>query len=274
MRRIALVILLLAMVNPIFAQLFEKIYYVSGKLLEEGTNKPVAYALVININKGNLTQTDTAGRFVISVTKNDTLKFSVLGYEPAYFTLSDKDVKGRKYKTDIYISKKVYPLPKVNIFEERWKAFVYEVAHTEVEKDKTQEELQSWFSKIIAQEDLQSVYMSSRGVGLINISGKTKYEKQLAKMKQLQNLEQIQKRAEEKFNPQIVSAVTGLQGEELYRFMDFLNFDRDFILKTSEYDLITIIKQIYDEYKKGNLYKRDEILNSAPFTPRKDIKKN
>ncbi len=251
-----------------FGQLWQKVYYVNGVVKDKQTGKPVAYVLVVNINKGNGTQTDTAGRFLITMTKNDTLRFSSIGYKTVYWTLSDKNPRSKHVQTEIEMEPVVYNLPGVNIYAVRWKAFVYEVAHTKVKKDETQERIKLWFSKAVPQEDLKALTQASRGVGFV-IGGKTKYEKELQKMKQLQSYEQIEKKVNEKFNPQLVSKITGLKGEELEKFMDYLNFDRDFILQTPEYDLIVIIKQIYEEYKKGNLVKNYIIRNVTPFVPKR-----
>ncbi len=268
MRRILFVIAVLLVWNASFGQLFERVYYVSGRILDEETKKPVPYVLVVNIKKGNATQSDTAGRFLIAMTRNDTLRLSCLGYKTQYWTLSDKNPRHKHFQSTIYMTKRVYKLPAVDVFAVRWKIFVYQVAHTQVEKDQTQQQIQVWIDKAISKEDLRALTVASRGVGFV-FGGKTKYEKQLQKMKKIQHYAEMEKRIEQKFNPQIVSTVTGLQGKELEKFMDYLNFDRDFILKTPQYDLVMIIKQIYDEYKKGNLQKREEIINSTPFTPKK-----
>ena len=271
MRRILLLLFFLFIGLSLYSQLFERVYYVSGVVLDNETNEPVPYILVVNIKKGNATQTDTAGRFLIAMTKKDSLRFSSLGYKTLYWTLADKDVKHKQYETTIYMEKKIYDLPAVNVFAVRWKAFVYQIAHTKVEKDETQERIKVWIDKTISQEDLKALTVASRGVGFV-FGGKTRYEKQLQQLKQMQKYEAIEKRIKEKFNPQIVSTITGLEGEELDKFMEYLDFDREFILKTSQYDLVTIIKQIYDEYKKGNLNKKREIIESSPFILKKTHK--
>ncbi len=263
---IFLPIILLSTIS--FGQFWQKVYYVNGVVKNKQTGKPVPYVLVVNINKGNGTQTDTAGRFLITMTKDDTLRFSSIGYETVYWTLADKNPRSRHVTAEIEMQPRVYNLPGVNIYAVRWKAFVYEIAHTEVKKDETQERIKLWFSKAVPQEDLKALTQAAHGVGFV-IGGKTKYEKELEKMKKLQSYEQIEKKVNEKFNPQLVSKITGLKGKELERFMDYLNFDRDFILETPEYDLIVIIKQIYEEYKKGNLTKNYIIKKVSPFAPKK-----
>ncbi len=269
MKRIILILSLVLIWNVSFSQLWEKVYYVSGQVIDEETGKPVPYVLVVNVKKGNATQTDTAGRFLITMTKDDSLRFSTIGYYTKYWTLADKNPKGKRYTAEIKLKPRVYNLPSVDIYAVRWKAFVYEVAHTKVEKDETQERIKIWFDRAISEEDLKAIRQASLGARLFVIGGKTKYEKQLQQLQQMERLEQIEKKVQQKFNPQLVSTITGLQGDELDKFMSYLNFDRDFILKTPEYDLIVIIKQIYEEYKKGNLYKRSVIRNTTPFAPKR-----
>ncbi len=268
MKKAWLTLALMFLFYASFSQIWEKVYYVSGKVVDAETGKPIPYVLVVNVKKGNGTQTDTAGRFLITMTKNDSLRFSSIGYHTLYWTLADKNVRSKRYNTEIKLTPKVYNLPQVDVFAVRWKAFVYEIAHTKVEKNEAEERLKIWFDRAISEEDLKALTIASRGVGFV-IGGKTKYEKQLQQMQQMQRLEEIEKRVQQKFNPQLVSTITGLKGKELEQFMDYLDFDHDFILKTPEYDLITIIKQIYEEYKKGNLYKHQIIRSTTPFAPRK-----
>ncbi len=271
MRKLISILILILIWQMSFAQFWQRVYYVSGQILDKETKKPVPYALIVNVKKGNSTQSDTSGRFLITMTKSDSLRISCLGYKPVYWTLADKNPQSRHFNTVIYMERRYYELPAVDIFAVRWKTFVYQIAHTKVEKDETQEQLKVWVDKAISKEDLQALTVASRGVGFV-IGGKTKYEKELAKIKKMEKYAEMEKRIEEKFNPQLVSTITGLQGKELEEFMDFLNFDRDFILRTPQYDLVIIIKQIYDEYKKGNLDKRDEIINKTPFAPQKKAK--
>ncbi len=271
MRRLISILILILIWQMSFAQFWQRVYYVSGQILDKDTKKPVPYALIVNIKKGNSTQSDTAGRFLITMTKKDSLRISCLGYKPVYWTIADKHPQSRHFNTVIYMNRRYYRLPAVDVFAVRWKTFVYQIAHTKVEKDKTQEQLKVWVDKAISKEDLQALTIASRGVGFV-IGGKTKYEKELAKIKKMEKYSEMEKRIEEKFNPQLVSTITGLKGKELEKFMDFLNFDRDFILRTPQYDLVIIIKQIYDEYKKGNLDKREEIINKTPFAPKKKAK--
>ena len=268
MRRILFVLAIMFFWSVSYGQLFERVYYVSGKVIDEQTQKPIPYVLVVNVKKGNATQTDTAGRFLIAMTKNDSLRLSCLGHKTVYWSLAGKKPKHKHFEVTIYMTRRVYQLPSVDVFAVRWKTFVYQIAHAQVEKDKTQEQIQVWINKAISKEDLRALTVASRGVGFV-FGGKTKYEKQLEQMKKIERYAQMEKRIHQKFNPQIVSTITGLKGKELEKFMDYLNFDRDFILETPQYDLVIIIKQIYDEYKKGNLNRKEQIINASPFAPKK-----
>ncbi len=271
MRRILFVLAIMFFWSVSYGQLFERVYYVSGKVIDEQTQRPIPYALVVNVKKGNATQTDTAGRFLIAMTKNDSLRLSCLGHKTVYWSLAGKKPKHKHFEVTIYMTRRVYQLPAVDVFAVRWKTFVYQIEHAQVEKDKTQEQIQGWINKAISKEDLQALTVASRGVGFV-FGGKTKYEKQLEQIKKIERYAQMEKRIHQKFNPQIVSTITGLKGKELEKFMDYLNFDRDFILQTPQYDLVIIIKQIYDEYKKGNLNGKERIINASPFAPKKKLK--
>jgi hypothetical protein len=199
--------------------------------------------------------------------KTDTLEFSSIGYKTFYWTMSNLKTKSKHISITVYLKKQIYNLPSVNIYAVRWKAFVYEVAHTKAPVNETQERIKKWFSQAVPVSDLQALAVAGRGEGF-TFGGKTKYERELQKIQQMKEYAEIEKEVEKKFNPQLVSKITGLKGEELDKFMHYLNFDRDFILKTPEYDLIIIIKQIYKLYKEGILpNKRRYIHEITPFAP-------
>ena len=56
---------------------------------------------------------------------------------------------------------------------------------------------------------------------------------------------------DEKFNGEMVAQLTGLQDDELVKFMSFCNFSTDFILNYSPETIRREIRKKYQEYRGG-----------------------
>lgn len=222
-----------------------------GKVLDSSTNLPVAFAHVINVNKSIATITDTTGYFRIVMLKSDTIKISSIGYEIKYFILPDSCKSAKQFFT-ISINPTSYQINTIDIYDQRWKAFVYDVSTTKIKEDETQQRLQLWFDNLVPVDELVMLATAARGFGF-PLNYKTSIDKQLAKVEELKRQAELDKIAEEKFNIELVGKITKLEGDELVNFMQYCNFDRSFILKRTEYDLIVIVMEIFEIYKEDKL---------------------
>lgn len=247
MKKIFIYLLFLLISIPFFAQ-DTTIYIVSGKIIDAETLKPVPLVFLLNTSKMYGDQTDTSGKYRILMMEKDSLRISCIGYYSEYwhpdFAKADAN---NKIHIPIYVKPQTYPLGRINIYQTRWDAFVYDISKTEILEDETQKRLIKWISTIVDGEDLATLNMKA-GIQ-IPLPIYTHREKQLKKIYKQQKIDELNKKAEQKFNKELVSNITKLQGEELNNFMKYCSFDRDFILKTSEYELIVIIKEIFEEYK-------------------------
>jgi len=229
-----------------FSQL-NRIVEITGQIINEKDSSHIHYATIVNLKKGKKTSCDSLGYFHVTMLADDILRINALGFEKQYFSLNDNDFNTSK----IYIVKlreKTYQIANVDIYEARWKDFEFEFLHTETEKQETKERIEKWFYSLIDPKEL-ALLTASTAIG-IPINYKTKIDKQKIKVKELE-LKEIENRIiEEKYNPELVSELTGLNNTETIRFMRFCNFNRNFLLKTNEYDLIVIINQKFDRYFK------------------------
>jgi hypothetical protein len=250
MKKIRLLVLLIFIGTSLYSQ-DSTVYVVSGKIIDAETLKPISSVFLINVPKIIGTQTDTAGKFRILMLKSDSIRISCIGYYTKYWKpdFTKADVKNR-INSVIYLTPQTYPIGAVNIYETRWKSFVYAIANTEIPEDKTQERLIKWVNTVVNGENLKDINPVS-GIQ-IPLPIHTHYEKQLTKIKRYQEIEKLNQEAEQKFNKELVATITGLKDEELDEFMKkYCSFDRDFILKTPEYDLILIVQDIFKEYESN-----------------------
>jgi hypothetical protein len=56
----------------------------------------------------------------------------------------------------------------------------------------------------------------------------------------------------EKYNPKLVTELTGLEGDALTDFMDFMSLSPSFIEKSTDYEIAVHILKEYDEFKSKN----------------------
>jgi len=216
-----------------------------GKVVDSD-NKPVSFAHIVNIKKGLATISDTSGMFRMVMLRNDSLRVSCVGYNLRFFVLPPLlDREGAIYT--IRLTTAVYELGMVNIFSERWNAFVYDYLSSETKEDKDKDRLIEQIAGYITAEELMQLHLAARGVGF-PINFRTKRDKSIEKVREFIRQDELNRQANEKFNKDLVKKVTKLEDKELEQFMNYCRFDRDFILKISEYNLIVIIEELYDIY--------------------------
>ncbi|MEA3452203.1 MAG: hypothetical protein U9Q83_09930, partial [Bacteroidota bacterium] len=223
------------------------IVIVTGKIIDAESLTPVSSVFLFNTSKSFGAQSDTAGKFRVIMLENDSIRISCIGYYTEYWRPDFSKMKNGKIEQMIYIKPQIYKLGAVDIFATRWKAFAYEVLNTEVQEDEVEKRIVKWFNKTVDGEDLSNI---DPKMGIrIPLPIFTHREKQLKKIKAQQKIDILEQQAKQKYNKQLVSDITKLKGKELDKFMKYCTLDRDFILRTSEYELIIIINDIFLEYQ-------------------------
>ncbi len=236
--------------NLFFLNLFSQnteILEITGRIISEKTEKPIRFATIINLKKNKITACDSLGYFYMTILKDDVLRINALGYEKEYISFADKKISPSEIII-IKLKEKTYPLANVDVFAERWKDFVFEFSHTEIEKDETKERIQKWFYTLIDPKEL-AILTASAAIG-IPINFKTKADRQKIKVAELKRKAAENKIIENKYNPELVSELTGLNKTETIKFMRFCNFSRTYLLKANDYDIITSINQKFERYLK------------------------
>ena len=163
MKYLQLIIVLLFLSANILAQTKPetKIVEVTGILRDIQTNEPIQFAHLINLKKGQATISDTSGHFRLLMTLTDTIRISCIGYDIKFWGLGLNELEQNKFSTIIYLIPKTYAIAEVNVYKIRWNNFVYEVAHTQIEKDPNPEKLTVYLDKSIYTYDLQALSIAS-----------------------------------------------------------------------------------------------------------------
>jgi len=246
LKQTILILFILLISFSLFSQK-NNIVEITGQIINEKDNTPVHYATIINLKKGNTYSCDSLGFFHVTMLENDILRINALGFERQYFSLLDTSIN----ISNIYVIKlkeKTYRIANVDIYDARWKDFEFEFNHTEIKKEETKEQIQKYFYSLVDSKEL-ALLTASVSIG-IPINYKTKKDKQRFKVKQLE-LQDIENRIiETKYNPELVSELTGLNESETIKFMRFCMFNKKYLLQVNEYDLIVDINNKFDRYFK------------------------
>ena len=223
---------------------------VTGRIISEKTQKPISYATIVNLKKSKVTACDSLGYFYLTVLRNDIIRINALGYEKRYISFNDTKINPAEIII-IKMEEKTYAIDKVDIFAERWKDFVFEFSHSEIEKNETKDHIQTWFYTLVDPKEL-ALLTASAAIG-IPINFKTKADRQKIKVAELKRKAIENTIIESKYNPELVSELTGLNKAETIRFMRFCNLNRNFLLKANDYDIITLLNKKFTEYTKKQI---------------------
>lgn len=231
-----------------------RVYNFKGKLTDN-ENKPIVFAHVINKLRGHATITDSGGFFIIPVVYKDSLRISSIGFQTKLIFIKDKSSKD-SILHQIKMAKKTYDLATVNIYELRWQVFKAEFMEETVKEDKTALRISNWMAHLVPSDELRMIFQASRGVGF-SINYKTKAEKARRKVAEMEKKYQL---IAPKYNDKMITSITGLKDDEIYKFIEYCNFDEEFLMHATEYEIMEEILVKWKEYQQYN--KNRKITNS------------
>jgi len=242
------VLVLLLHSNQIYSQKTniagsDKIFQFKGKVVDS-EDIPVSFAHVVNFHRKNNAITDSSGFFKLLVVAKDTLRITAIGYNTKYIAIDDKFEKDTSIHI-IRLEKKVYDLPTVNIYELRWQIFKAEFMEQTVEEDKTAKRISNWMSNLVPSDELRMIFQASRGPGF-QLPYKSKAEKS---RKKVAKMEQKYAIISPKFNDKLITNLTGLQGKDIYKFLQYCNLSDEFLIRSTEYEIIEEILAKWEVYK-------------------------
>jgi len=216
-----------------------------GKLLDEKGNF-ITLAYIVNQKKRYITYSDTLGEFKLSVSLNDTLKVSNIGFETKFIAINRKLFTKDTINQVIIMPSKTYLLGEVNINYLRWLKFKSEFMATKPKEDKNTKRLITWVHNLIPKGELALLDKSVRGSGLqINYRNKSVRQKMEVAL-----LEKKDKIIQDKYNDKLIKDLTGLSANESYKFLIFCGFNEDFLINSTEYEIIEALQLRWEEYKK------------------------
>jgi len=233
-------LLLLLFVNTtVFAQQT----YVLGRAIDKVTKKGVPSATVVNKNTKQITRTGENGNFLVKASKGDSIKISSVGYKNGGIAWD-----GTHTEPIIEMPQDAIVLKEVTVKDKR-----LEVIRKQIDELLAAPEASTKLKwKDISNLINTNTTLPNGGIGisidglyqLFSKEGKTRRKLEAMKQEDLRKL-----LVEYRYNPEYVSFVTKLKGQDLKNFMKHCNLPDTFILTANDYDLTYEVFRCLEEYK-------------------------
>ncbi len=223
-----------------------------GTIVNEDDAEGVPYVHIRNIHTGKGTISDLTGEFLIPVNPEDTLIFTAVGYEDYFFTLSNAEITADSYALTIVLNPSTLELSPVSIFAFKSESdFKKEILNLKIEDAKKEILIPGAFYGT-PEPATTKLYVMDMGLtcegcitSLVNLFRRKSEEKRLANEKiLLPRQQEIYK----KYNPEVVSRITGLDGDILNEFLLFCKIKDEFILEANEYEIFLAVNDCFKSF--------------------------
>lgn len=226
-----------------FNVLFAQKITVVGAVIDQTSKSAVPYAQIVDYKNNTGTIANEQGRFSYTVNVGDTLHIISVGYEKTRIVISDKNTT-----VIVYLKQNIQQLKGLTIhaipqtIDELRRAIV-EMG----EQGKINVQVPPVERKAGEVDNAGLKAIQSPITFLYNM-----FSKKGAQAEEIQELTEQKKRVQEKYNPQLVSKITGItETKELAQFITYCGFTDKYILQSSPYDLAIDISNQYEKFKLG-----------------------
>jgi|SRR6056297_3184915 len=221
-----------------------------GNLYDSKSYRPIEYAHIINMDRNYATVSDSLGTFDLKIAPGDSLMITSIGYKTTYYQYSGpwQEVVFKSIPMD----EEVYAITGVEITP--WGTYEdFKRKFLSLDIKDPQEDVHPLLWEGINREPELKQEELNPGITspitmIYSLFSQELQSKQ--KLRELQEVETIEDRIREKYNPEQISELTGLEGERLQRFMNFCNFSDAYILRTKQYFILERVKKCYQEFKR------------------------
>lgn len=228
---------------------------VSGYVFEENTGNPLPYVNIYVKKSRSGTITDTSGHFILSAQMKDTIVFSIIGYDRNYLIINDS-AKDNTKPIILFLNTKIYELKSVDIVAlKKYKQLEYEILNMKL-KDDDYVYAQKNFP--IKPKDISYYSRSGNSMFGIVVSPITALYDMFSKEgREKQKLIEIQKNdnlfelIESKISCKKLADILEMSREDFNNFIDWNNFNYDFIKSLNGYELVNLLKHRKYSYQNS-----------------------
>jgi hypothetical protein len=244
---------------------------ISGVIYDAKSSERIPFVHIIDVNRNAGTSADDHGNFSFTTFQGDTIKFTAIGYSELLMILDDS-IENNSYQV-IKLEPKAYLLESMDFYaNDPMKGFYL--------KDIPRDTIRIGGVKGAPGGSYWNV-LPNGGSGYITafanlFNDRAQQEKKLQKILEEERMLKAteeketfqQKTAEEKYNRELITRITDLEGGALDAFIREFKPSRNFILRATSYEIALQIVESYREYAyyHGLEVDMDEILRRAKFS--------
>ncbi|MCQ2608806.1 MAG: carboxypeptidase-like regulatory domain-containing protein [Bacteroidales bacterium] len=234
--RSILFVVFLCMATLSFSQ---KIF--SGRIVDADTKEAVVKAYVENSSKHLICESNSDGRFEIYAELGDTLVFSSIGYFWAKHIVSDE------HNLVFHLAPQVYEIGTVlKMFPYSYEELTRKVLSMKPVEDTLKLNLEHEPFLPINTHQAGQLNYTIDGALTALYNATNRHARNAVKAAELLNHKENILIINKKFNKQMVVEMTNIPDEYFDRFITFCDFSDDFLLNTSEFQIIMAICFKYD----------------------------
>jgi hypothetical protein len=234
-----------------FAQVIEHSQRVNGIIINNNSKQPLSNVNIININKVRGATTDSRGYFEIDVQPNDTLHFTILGFQSLRVRVTNDWIKNKS--TKIQLTEKAIALEEVVIRPFNLTGYLEVDSKLIPTKENYRYSISGLTQGYEAGEYSPNAF--GRVLGsifnptdmLYNFFGKN--PKELKKLKEMKKDDTVRNLLESKFDRETISVLLGVDKNELAEILQRCNYSDAFIQTANDLQIMDAISGCYEEYK-------------------------
>ena len=233
------------------AQVIEPSQRVNGIIINNSTKQPLSSVNIININKVRGATTDSRGYFEIDVQPNDTLHFTILGFQSLRVRVTNDWIKNKS--TKIQLTEKAIALEEVVIRPFNLTGYLEVDSKLIPTKENYRYSISGLTQGYEAGEYSPNAFGKVLGSifnpadKLYNFFGKN--PKELKKLKEMKKDDTVRNLLESKFDRETISVLLGVDKNELAEILQRCNYSEAFIQTANDLQIMDAISGCYEEYK-------------------------
>lgn len=220
-----------------FGRVYAQEKQIQGIVFDYGSKERIARVFITNTRTKANIYNNLKGEFTVNVRLNDVLIFAKTGY-------FNDTVKIKELQTlPVYLKRSSIVLREVTVKDSALSA--------EKLRDANKKEFSQAYGAL-ANKDLQTVGSNGAGIGIDAIYNMlSRRGRNATKLRGIIDRDYKAKVIDNRFNPIIVGAITGLAGEQLNSFMYRYRPDYTLVVMLNDYDFISYIKSSYSRFRRN-----------------------
>ncbi|RZJ70384.1 carboxypeptidase-like regulatory domain-containing protein [Flavobacterium sp.] len=235
----------------VFAQTEQPAPQISGIVSNENTKLPLNGVNVINLNKIKTAISDEFGRFRIEAEVNDTLHFSLIGFQPIKVRVTNDWIKNKS--TTVQLTEKAIALEEVVVQPYTLTGYL----EVDTKLIPTREDYRYSIAGLNRAYEGGAYAPGAFGKAmsaifnpadaLYNFFGKK--PKELKKIKDLKKDPNIRSMLESKYDRETIAVLLGIDKKDLPEILARCNYSESFSKTANDLQVLEAISECYEEYK-------------------------